>query len=143
MHLLGEIRSVGELSAAVAGASSNSKLTVIKFFAPWCSSCKSIEPRFDRTARAQAENADFYKVDFSASKAFCKTCEIKFMPVAHIYADGKLTAAMPLGTKAFPKFAKRLEEVVDEMRDAGAGASAGAEADVAASPGDAENATDR
>jgi len=59
---LGRITSVPELQAALDAAQGSSKLVVIKYFAPWCSSCKSIEAKFVRTAKANAEAAHFYSV---------------------------------------------------------------------------------
>merc|ERR1719217_1019093 len=113
---LGTLSSVPELNSAIAGGQGSSKLTVIKFFAPWCSSCKSIEPKYARTAKQQSENADFYVVDFSASKQFCKACGIKFMPVAHIYADGVLKEALPIGAKAYPKFTQQLNAAISTVQ---------------------------
>ena len=112
---LGSITSIRELSSAVASAEADSKFVVIKFFAPWCTSCKAIEARFARTAKAQGEEANFYVIDFSKSKALCKACGIKFMPVAHIYASGELRDAMPIGAKAFPAFVKRMSAVHGEL----------------------------
>mgnify|MGYP002850811916 FL=1 len=37
---LGQITSVPELDAALAAAEERSKVVVVKFFAPWCTSCK-------------------------------------------------------------------------------------------------------
>ena len=37
---LGQIASVPELDAALAAAEGRSKVVVVKFFAPWCTSCK-------------------------------------------------------------------------------------------------------
>lgn len=37
---LGQIASVPELDAALAAAEERSKVVVVKFFAPWCTSCK-------------------------------------------------------------------------------------------------------
>ena len=49
--------------------------------------------------------------DFSSSKPFCKASGIKFMPVAHIYADGTLLDCVPLGAKVYSKFVGRLGEL--------------------------------
>ena len=112
---LGSITSIRELSSAVESAEADSKFVVIKFFAPWCTSCKAIEARFSRAAKAQGADANFYVIDFSKSKALCKACGIKFMPVAHIYAGGALQEAMPIGAKAFPGFVKRMTAVHGEL----------------------------
>ena len=63
---LGRISSTPELEAALAVAQKSSKLVVLKYFAPWCSSCKSIEAKFARTAKANTETADFYVVGAEA-----------------------------------------------------------------------------
>mmetsp|Transcript_25159 Transcript_25159/g.51118 ORF Transcript_25159/g.51118 Transcript_25159/m.51118 type:complete len:212 (-) Transcript_25159:67-702(-) len=130
---LGQITSVPELTAALAAAQASSKLVVVKFFAPWCSSCKAIEARFARTARANADVADFYAVDFSACKPYCKASGIKFMPVAHIYADGALQDCLPLGAKVYSRFVKRLGTTsagqISATSSAPANVDAGADAD--------------
>ena len=97
---------------------------------------QAIEPRFARTARANADTADFYAVDFSRCKPYCKASGIKFMPVAHIYANGVLQEAMPLGAKVYGRFPKRLGQIT---RASGDGESDGesdanADADVVAGP---------
>jgi len=82
---LGQIASLPELVAALAaaeGRSKKKKLVVVKFYAPWCSSCKAIESRFARTARANADAADFYSVDFSTCKPYCKAIGIKVASLA-------------------------------------------------------------
>ena len=121
---LGSITSIRQLSSAVASAEAHSKYVVIKFYAPWCTSCKAIEARFLRTAKAQGDDADFYVIDFSKSKVLCKACGIKFMPVAHIYASGALQEAMPIGAKAFPGFVKRMATIHGELSGGGSSDSA-------------------
>jgi thiol-disulfide isomerase/thioredoxin len=121
---LGKIANVPELDAALAAAEGRSKVVVVKFFAPWCTSCKAIESRFARTARVNGDAADFYSVDFSTCKPYCKASGIKFMPVAHIYADGVLQDAMPLGAKVYGKFPKRLGQI-----SAASGGESGGESD--------------
>ena len=44
---LGQIASVSELDAALAAAEERSKVVVVKFFAPWCSSCKVRQVRVE------------------------------------------------------------------------------------------------
>lgn len=83
---------------------------------------QAIEPRFARTVRANADTADFYAVDFSRCKPYCKASGIKFMPVAHIYANGVLQEAMPLGAKVYGRFPKRLGQIT---RASGGGESDG------------------
>tara|TARA_B100000768_G_scaffold174220_1_gene184268 strand:- start:388 stop:588 length:201 start_codon:yes stop_codon:yes gene_type:complete len=46
------------------------------------------------------------------------------MPVAHIYADGVLQDAMPLGAKVYGKFPKRLGQI-----SAASGGESGGESD--------------
>ena len=75
-------------------------------------------------------------MDFSRCKPYCKASGIKFMPVAHIYANGVLQEAMPLGAKVYGRFPKRLGQIT---RASGDGESDGesdanADADVVAGP---------
>ena len=55
---------------------------------------------------------DFFEVDYNRSRKFCRSCALAVVPSAHVYVAGQLVAAMPLGPRAWGKFAKSLEKLV-------------------------------
>ena len=75
-------------------------------------------------------------MDFSRCKPYCKASGIKFMPVAHIYANGVLQEAMPLGAKVYGRFPKRLKKITAASGggESGGESDANADADVVAGP---------
>ena len=73
-------------------------------------------------------------------QAFCKASGIKFMPVAHIYANGVLQEAMPLGAKVYGRFPRGWADYCgqrrrrERRRERRTRAYANADADVVAGP---------
>ena len=62
---------------------------VFKFYAPWCRSCFSIKPLYERVARGPlSSRADFYEVDLGASRVLCTLANVAKLPVIHIYDTG-------------------------------------------------------
>ena len=83
------LTTVPELEEAMAAAHSAGRLCVVKFYAPWCTACKAIQPKFKKLARAYPEH-DFYEVDFSRCKPLSKHCDITNLPTGIILEQGKL-----------------------------------------------------
>ena len=109
------IGSVWELDEAILDAQQSERLMVVKFFAPWCRSCKSIKPRFDKLARARDDIA-FYEVSFVAAKETCKHCKITYLPTMHVYAKGELVGAPSITLKSWPAFDKDVTNFEKELR---------------------------
>ena len=74
-----------------------------------------VKPRYERLAKTLVGSADFYEVDYSTSKQFCFKCGVKFMPCAHVYANGELAFAVPVSAKSFSKFVARVNEQIGAM----------------------------
>lgn len=86
---------------------------VLKFFSPRCISCKAIKPKFDRLVRANSDALDFYEVDHFKARAFCKQCDVNFMPATHVYHGGELLRAMSVGSQSFGEFTQLVQELAN------------------------------
>eukprot|EP00321_Phaeocystis_globosa_P013033 CAMPEP_0118813658 /NCGR_PEP_ID=MMETSP1162-20130426/3079_1 /TAXON_ID=33656 /ORGANISM="Phaeocystis Sp, Strain CCMP2710" /LENGTH=197 /DNA_ID=CAMNT_0006743477 /DNA_START=18 /DNA_END=611 /DNA_ORIENTATION=+ len=106
------LTTVPELEEAMAAAHSAGRLCVVKFYAPWCTACKAIQPKFKKLARAYPEH-DFYEVDFSRCKPLSKHCDITNLPTGIILEQGKLVEHAPIRRAEFEAFKERLA-VLDE-----------------------------
>ena len=106
------LSTVPELEEAMAAAHSAGRLCVVKFYAPWCSACRVIQPKFKRLARDYPEH-DFYEVDFARCKPLSKHCDITCLPTAIILDSGKLVEHAPIRRADFEAFKGRLA-VLDE-----------------------------
>lgn len=65
---------------------STDKLAVVKFFAPWCQTCKRIGPEFTKVAKAYDGKVDFYEVNFKQSKDIIKAEQVLVLPTIRFYA---------------------------------------------------------
>lgn len=101
------LSTVPELEEAMAASQAAGRLCVVKFFAPWCSACRVIGPKFKRLARDYPEH-DFYEVDFSRCKPLSKHCDITMLPTAIILEQGKLVEHAPIRRSDFEAFKGRL-----------------------------------
>ena len=102
------LTTVPELEAAMAAAHAAGRLVVVKFYAPWCSACRVIQPKFKRLARAYPEGVDFFEVDFSRCKPLSKHCDITMLPTGIILKQGKLVEHAPIRSSDFKAFKGQL-----------------------------------
>eukprot|EP00320_Phaeocystis_rex_P014677 CAMPEP_0119080588 /NCGR_PEP_ID=MMETSP1178-20130426/112710_1 /TAXON_ID=33656 /ORGANISM="unid sp, Strain CCMP2000" /LENGTH=185 /DNA_ID=CAMNT_0007063209 /DNA_START=44 /DNA_END=601 /DNA_ORIENTATION=+ len=101
------LTTVSELDSAVAAAQAAGRLCVVKVYAPWCSSCRAIQPRFLRAAKSNP-GIDFYDIDFSRNKPLCKHCGIEKLPTGMIFKDGEKVEHSSLRPSDFKKFMGKL-----------------------------------
>jgi hypothetical protein len=90
------------------------RLVVIKFKRTGCMACASSVEPMASAARAWADRADFFEVDYHQSKALCTACGIRVVPCVHLYSNATLVDTMPLGPSAWADFAARVEELAGE-----------------------------
>ena len=76
---------VADFEKATANAD---RLTVVKFFAPWCRACKAMAPKYIRVAEDWPD-LEFYEILFDDNKKLCKALGIKILPYMEIIAGGK------------------------------------------------------
>ncbi len=98
-----------ELEEAVVNAQQAGRLLVVKAYAPWCSACKVIEPKYKRAASSNLE-VDFCEIDFVHAKALCKHCGVEKLPTGMIFKDGKKVEHSCLRSSEFSGFMSRLAE---------------------------------
>ena len=103
------LTTVLELEQAVANAQQAGRLLVVKAYAPWCSACKVIEPKYKRAASSNLE-VDFCEIDFVHAKALCKHCGVEKLPTGMIFKDGKKVEHSCLRSSEFSGFMSRLTE---------------------------------
>jgi len=90
-------------------------LTVVKFYAPWCRTCRAIGPQYDRFASKQEElhkdSIQFCEVNFKADKALCLGEKVFQLPTIHFYVKdlGRVNRFVLSSTTA----SKRLSDQVD------------------------------
>ena len=101
------LTTVLELEEAVVNAQQAGRLLVVKAYAPWCSACKVIEPKYKRAASSNLE-VDFCDIDFVQAKALCKDCGVEKLPTGMIFKDGKKVEHSCVRSSEFSGFMSRL-----------------------------------
>jgi len=112
---IGDLDSVHQLSDAVDKAAAANRFVALKFRRDGCAACAATVEVFEQTAKEFAVSGDFYLVDYDKARGFCKQCKLKFVPSGHIYAQGELQAALPMGKKAWDAFAERIKQTSAEL----------------------------
>ena len=87
------LTTVPELEDALAEAQALNRLCVVKVYAPWCKTCRAIEPKYKRVAKANSDEIDFYEVNFSECKPLCKHLGVESLPCGIIFKDGRRSIA--------------------------------------------------
>ena len=105
--VVGTLENIDQLQAAIDGCDHS---VVIKFWRDGCPACKSTVEKYEAAAQKYLSSS-FYLVNYNSARAFCRQAKLKVVPAAHIYTDGSLVAALPLGPSAWDAFASRLDEV--------------------------------
>eukprot|EP00186_Timspurckia_oligopyrenoides_P005172 CAMPEP_0182447014 /NCGR_PEP_ID=MMETSP1172-20130603/10244_1 /TAXON_ID=708627 /ORGANISM="Timspurckia oligopyrenoides, Strain CCMP3278" /LENGTH=134 /DNA_ID=CAMNT_0024643259 /DNA_START=258 /DNA_END=659 /DNA_ORIENTATION=+ len=80
------VRLIGFGDYLAALECSSEHLVVMKFFAPWCRSCKAIDPTYRRLAR-EFKSVLFCDIDFSENKELARRLGISSLPAFQFY-DG-------------------------------------------------------
>ena len=78
----------------------NSGITIIDFWAPWCSPCKAIMPAMESLQQEYGTNLQFCKVDTEDQCQLAAENEISSLPHIQVWKSGRLLDSM---TGAFPK----------------------------------------
>lgn len=98
------------------------KIMVIKFYAPWCRACKSVEPKFVQISR-DPKYADipiiFGQLSVQHNKAFVKGLGIMALPSMQIYAGSEgLVENFPCGPSKIPMLKRKITETINTKVDA-------------------------
>lgn len=84
------------------------KVTIVDFWATWCSPCRLIAPVLDEIARDHADKLDIYKLDIDANPEITASKGITSVPTLHVYQGGELVKVLT-GAQAKPKLLRELE----------------------------------
>lgn len=76
------------LTQASTGATTGDWL--IKFYAPWCKHCKSLEPIYEEVAERLKGEVNVAKVDVTANRALGSRFDIKGFPTVKFLKQGKV-----------------------------------------------------
>lgn len=95
---------------------SDTKWTVVRFYAPWCRACKANQPLFRKLAVLYAEHPDVQFVQVPLNQhtaALQQGLGIPSLPFGHIYHAGTgLVEERKISKKSFGVFEKVLQSYV-------------------------------
>jgi len=101
-------------------ASNSDKIIVLKFFAPWCKACQSLDPRFQRIVDdPKYANLPLVFADLSVSenKELAKRIGVLALPSVRMYAGGGLVENFPCGPSKVPILKAKLDQLVHDRID--------------------------
>mmetsp|Transcript_18374 Transcript_18374/g.33680 ORF Transcript_18374/g.33680 Transcript_18374/m.33680 type:complete len:645 (-) Transcript_18374:126-2060(-) len=97
------------------------KLMVIKFYAPWCRACKSVEPKFVQISKDKKyENIPivFGQISVQHNKQYVKSLGIMALPSMQIYAGSEgMVENFPCGPSKIPMLKRKLTETINAKVD--------------------------
>lgn len=97
------------------------KLMVIKFFAPWCRACKSVEPKYIQISKDEKYNdipIIFGQLSVQHNKAYVKSLGIMALPSMQIYAGSEgLVENFPCGPSKIPMLKRKLTDTINAKVD--------------------------
>lgn len=90
------------------------KIVVVRWYAPWCKSCKAIAPSFYRLA-SKLPDVVFVDVPVTPENVdLHQGLRVPSLPYGHIYhPTGKLVEELKMSKKNFPYFARTLKTYID------------------------------
>eukprot|EP00573_Skeletonema_grethae_P009389 CAMPEP_0201706698 /NCGR_PEP_ID=MMETSP0578-20130828/49531_1 /ASSEMBLY_ACC=CAM_ASM_000663 /TAXON_ID=267565 /ORGANISM="Skeletonema grethea, Strain CCMP 1804" /LENGTH=659 /DNA_ID=CAMNT_0048195185 /DNA_START=92 /DNA_END=2071 /DNA_ORIENTATION=+ len=97
------------------------KLMVIKFYAPWCRACKSVEPKYIQISK-DPKYKDipiiFGQLSVQHNKAYVKSLGIMALPSMQIYAGSEgLVENFPCGPSKIPMLKRKLTDTINSKVD--------------------------
>lgn len=97
------------------------KITIVKFFAPWCRACKGLEPKFVQLSKDKKYAGlpiEFAQLSIANSKEYVKALGVLALPSIHIYAGSEgLVENFPCGPSKVPILKKKIAQVVNQKVD--------------------------
>jgi len=102
-------------------AANPDKLMVIKFYAPWCRACKSVEPKYLQISKDKKYTdipIIFGQLSVQHNKQFVKSLGIMALPSMQIYAGSEgLVENFPCGPSKIPMLKRKLTETINAKVD--------------------------
>lgn len=94
---------------------------VIKFYAPWCRACKSVEPKFIQISKDPTYSnipIVWGQLSVAHNKAYVKSLGIMALPSVQIYAGSEgLIENFPCGPSKIPMLRRKITETVNDKVD--------------------------
>lgn len=73
------------------------KPVVVKFWAPWCPSCRAMRPVMDQIASAEKKNYDFVAVNVDKAKEVVQEYKINGIPAFLFFKGGRQVGSNSVG----------------------------------------------
>ena len=91
------------------------KLVVVRFYAPWCKSCKAAEPLFKKISYQYGDEVNFVQVPLTKETAYIhEGLGVPSVPYGHIYhPEAGLVEEMKINKKVFGEFKAVLEDYIN------------------------------
>ena len=109
------LTTINQLQAALEAADAKKQIVVCKFVQDNCKACASTTDLYAETAKEYSSAGLFYEVSFNDARDLIKTCQLRGVPAAHVYARGKLHKAMALNAKKYDEFAGDLAALREDL----------------------------
>ena len=90
------------------------RIVAVRFFAPWCKSCKASHPHFKKLVSRHSPNVKFVEVPLTKETAYIhEGLGVPSVPFGHIYhPEAGLVEEMKINKRVIGKFADALETYV-------------------------------
>ncbi|KAL3799804.1 hypothetical protein HJC23_010454 [Cyclotella cryptica] len=87
------------------------QLVIVRFYAPWCKSCKASEPLFRKLVREYSPSVKFVEVPLTKETAYLhEGLGVPSVPYAHVYhPQGGLVEERKINKKVFGEFREVVE----------------------------------
>lgn len=97
------------------------KVVVLKCFANYCRSCKGVEAKFRKIAKAYEEDADvtmsFVEMDYANNESFCKDkLGVKGLPFFGMWVAGEYVGGEAMGWQSVgKKLTNKIDQVIGQV----------------------------
>ena len=95
------------------------RIVAVRFFAPWCKSCKASHPHFKKLVLRHSPNVKFVEVPLTKETAYIhEGLGVPSVPFGHIYhPEAGLVEEMKINKRVIGKFADALDSYVNGSCD--------------------------
>jgi thioredoxin 1 len=85
--------------------------TLLKYWAPWCGSCRLYSPAINRLVMAHAENIELVDIDVSKQPELAEKAGVLSLPTLSLVVDGEEVLRLT-GLMSYEKLEKAVLEVL-------------------------------